>query len=281
MPELPEMVVIAEQMAKTLNGKVFRTLSIYQPKCLNRPETDFQKILPGKKIRSVKPYGKWVALYLSDRVRLLVSLGMGGELCYLKKGQSSPEKTRVLVTFTDETGFYITLWWFGYFHLILDGERHPMTDTLGPNPLELSSSEFRDLFEGRRGSLKSFLLNQKNLRGIGNFYIQEILFQARLHPLSPIPSLSTADFKRLHKAVHTVFKESIRLGSSSYELDFFGKKGKYGLNRISFAYQNGAICPTCGTQTEKIKTGSTVQYICPTCQVLPEKMTRRTEPRSR
>ncbi|UCE18980.1 MAG: Fpg/Nei family DNA glycosylase [Gemmatimonadota bacterium] len=275
MPELPEMVVIAEQMAKMLNGKVFQTLFIFQPKCLNRPEADFQKILPGKKINKVAPYGKWVAMHLSDKVRLLVSLGMGGELRSLKKNQSPPEKARVVVRFTDGTGFFIALWWFGYVHLILDGEQHPMTDTLGPDPLELSSPEFRSLFAGRRGAVKSFLLNQKRVRGIGNFYIQEILFKAHLHPLHPIPSLSTSALNRLHKAIRDVFRESIQLGSSSYELDFFGKKGKYGLNRMSFAYQDGAPCPKCGAQTRKIKTGSTAQYICSKCQVLPKTMTTK------
>ena len=271
MPELPEMVIIATQMARALKGKRIRTLSVLQPKCLNRPEADYNRILPGKKIQNVTPLGKWVELCLSGSARLLISLGMGGELCYLNKDQTPPQKTRVLLSFTDNTGFYITLWWFGYFHLVVEGENHSMTKSLGPDPLKLSPSAFRNLFEGRRGTLKSFLLNQKRVRGIGNFYIQEILFKARLHPLHPIPLLSTADVDRLHKAIHAVFKESIRLGSSSYELDFFGTKGKYDLNCISIAYQEEAHCPLCGTATQKIKTGSTAQYICPKCQVLPRK----------
>jgi len=195
---------------------------------------------------------------------------MGGELCYLNENEAPPSKTRILVTFTDKSGFFITLWWFGYFHLLLKDENHPMTDSLGPDPFELTPSEFRSLFDGRRGSLKSFLLNQKNLRGIGNFYIQEILFQARLHPLHPIPSLTSADVNRLFTSIKAVFHESIRLGSSSYELDFFGKKGTYGLENLSFAYQDGASCPRCGTIAQKIKTGSTAQYICPRCQKCPQ-----------
>jgi formamidopyrimidine-DNA glycosylase len=280
MPELPEMMVIAEQMAETLKGKVIRSVSVFQPKCLNRPEEEYSNILPGKKINRVEPLGKWVEIHFSGHIRLLISLGMGGELCYLKKGQSHPEKTRILVTFTDGTGFYITLWWFGYVHLVGKGEQHPMTDTLGPDSLKLSQLEFRTLLKGRRGTIKSFLLNQKRLRGIGNFYIQEILFKARLHPLHPIPSLSATDLNRLHKAIQQIFTESIQLGSSSFELDFFGKKGKYGLGCLSLAYQDGATCPKCGTRGQKVKTGSTTQYICPTCQVLPKRKEQKTDTRT-
>ena len=269
MPELPEMRIIAEQMARTLRGKEIRAVSIFQPKCLNRPEADYHRVLPGKRVRQVRPLGKWVEIDLTDAARLLISLGMGGELCSLEQGQSPPEKTRVLTTFTDGTGFFMTLWWFWYIHLVLDGEDHAMTDSLGPDPLELSAQEFRALLNRRRGSVKSLLLNQKLLRGIGNFYIQEILFKARLHPFHPVPSLSAADANRLHKAIQDVLTESIRLGSSSYEPDFFGRKGSYGLNRLSFAYQEGATCPRCGTAAKKIKTGATTQYICPTCQKLP------------
>lgn len=263
------MVVIADQMARTLKGKRVRGVFIFQPKCLNRSEDEYHRILPGEEIRGVRPVGKWVEIDLTGKVRLYISLGMGGELCYLKKGQSPPQKTRLLVTFRDETGFFITLWWFGYFHLVLGGEVHAMTEGLGPDPLELSASEFRALFRRRRGAVKSFLLNQKRLRGIGNFYIQEILFKARLHPLHPIPSLSVAQVNRLHKAIQKVFNESIRLGSSSYEVDFFGRKGRYGLANLSFAYQDEAVCPRCGAKAQKIKTGSNAQYICPKCQRLP------------
>lgn len=270
MPELPEMVVIADQMATILINKQVKDISIYQPKCLNRPEGDYYHNLLRRTITGILPLGKWIQINLSGRARLHISLGMGGELCYLEENEAPPPKTRIHVTFVDNTGIFMTLWWFGYFHLVLEGETHTLIETLGPDPLELSETEFKNLFSGRRGAIKSFLLNQKNIRGIGNFYIQEILFKARLHPLRSIQSLSAADVKRLHKAIQTVFKQSIQLGSSSYELDFFRQKGKYGLNKISIAYRDGAPCPRCDTTSQKIKTGSTSQYICPQCQQLPE-----------
>jgi len=268
MPELPELVVIAEQMQQTLPGKEVASVTIFQPKCLNRPEEDYQRYLPGKRVLGARPLGKWVELAFQGGDRLLVNLGMGGEVCYFKKGEEPPEKSKWILTFTDGTGFFITLWWFGYMHLVRKGETHPMTDTLGPDPLAMAFDAFNKLLEGHRGSIKPFLLNQKCIRGIGNFYIQEILFQARLHPLKEIPCLSKEEKKRLFQAIRRVLEDSITLGSSSYELDFFGAKGRYGLDRMAVAYRGDGVCPVCGSKTEKIKTGSTAQFICIQCQQL-------------
>ena len=141
-----------------------------------------------------------------------------------------------------------------------------MTEGFGPDPMALSSDEFVSLLENRRGGIKSFLLNQKRIRGIGNYYIQEILFRAKIHPLRKIPSLTLKEKKELHGHILDVFNESIDLGSSSYELDFFGEKGQYRFKNMAIAYQEDVNCPQCGTLGEKIKTGSTSHYICPRCQ---------------
>ncbi len=266
MPELPEIVVISRQMDETIVGKEISSVEIYQPKCLNRKIEDYQTNLPDKKITAVEPVGKWIRLRMDSEAQLLINLGMGGEIINFTDLNQVPDKTKLLVRFTDESGFYVTLWWFGYFHLVLKDERNPMTDELGDDPLQLNFDQFSTKFDGRRGQIKPLLLNQKFIRGIGNFYIQEILFQAKIHPQRLVQSLSEKELKKLFGAIHGVLHQSIDLGSSSYELDFFGKKGKYDLKQLSFAYQENAPCPVCDTLTEKIKTGSNAQYICPQCQ---------------
>ena len=268
MPELPEIVVIAKQMNKVLPGKVISDVKIFQPKCLNREENDYQKYLSGKEILSIKPLGKWVEIDCTGSNTLFINLGMGGEILHFEDEDQISEKAKIVVRFNDGGGFFIGLWWFGYFHLIRDGEKHPMTDKLGPDALKISQENFKKILSGRRGNVKSFLLNQKNIRGIGNFYIQEILFRAKIHPLTPISALAEAEVANLHSAISDVLRRSISLGSSSYELDFFGNKGKYSLRELSFAYHENGVCPECGTATQKIKTGSNSQYICPQCQVL-------------
>lgn len=266
MPELPEIVVISRQMERTLKGKTVATVSISQPKMLNRPMSDFMNILPQKTIVSVQPLGKWTVLQCKENYRLLINLGMGGEIIYFSKNEDCPPDSRAIVNFSNGSGFFITLWWFGYFHLVGPNESHPMTDTLGPDPLCLSETDFLRLMENRKGQIKPFLLNQKNIRGIGNFYIQEILYRARLHPLRPIPTLTQEEKKRLHHAIQSVFQEAIDLGGSDYEKNFWGETGHFGLSQMSIAYREKALCPCCGTKIEKISTGSTSQFICPICQ---------------
>ncbi len=269
MPELPEIVVISQQMDNTLKGKTVASVSIFQPKMLNRPVSEFMALLPQKTVVSVRPLGKWILLQCTEKFRLLINLGMGGEILYFEK-ENFPPDIRAIVKFAEGSGFFITLWWFGYFHLVGPNESHPMTDILGPDPLELSETDFFRVLEKRKGQIKSFLLNQKNIRGIGNYYIQEILYRARLHPLRPIPTLSGGERKRLYQAIQAVLREAIDLGGSDYEKNFWGKSGKFGLSQMPIAYRENAICPCCGTKIEKIATGSTSQFICPTCQVWKE-----------
>lgn len=268
MPELPEIVVISKQMSETIVEKKIEEVAIYQSKCLNRPEEDYARHLVGQKIKKVMPLGKWVDIHLERGDHLFLCLGMGGELLYFTSPGEIPSNVKFFVRFTDQSGFYITLSWFGYFHLVLKGEANPMTDTLGQDALEMSLKDFQKKLKGRKSSIKSFLMNQKHIRGIGNFYIQEILFQARMHPMKKIDCLSDEDIVLLYEAMQSVLEEAVDKGSSFYEVDFFGQKGDYTLELLSFAYKEGAPCPVCSTETEKIKTGSTAQFVCPSCQPL-------------
>jgi formamidopyrimidine-DNA glycosylase len=143
-----------------------------------------------------------------------------------------------------------------------------MTAHLGPNALDLSLGQFRELLRGRRGGIKSFLLNQKRIAGIGNVYIQDPLFKARIHPLRTINTLSDDEVADLWKALWETLQESVDAGSSAWEQDLYGEKGKWGEDHLVIGYKEGQPCPACGTEIAKIKTGSTSGYVCPTCQPL-------------
>lgn len=268
MPELPESVVMAGQMNDILRGKTIERLDLIQPKCLNTDAEIYRERLPGKEIISVSHFGKWIHIRLTGSVGLWMSLGMGGEVLYYTLPAVLPDNMKINVVFTDQTGFYVTLWWFGYFHLETEALKHTMTASLGPDPLALSEDDFIGKLDKAKGKIKPFLLNQKKIRGIGNFYVQEILYQAHLHPEQPITGLSHSDKARLFQSIHQVLKQSIQMGSSSYEFDFLGKKGGYALETMSIAYRDDYQCPACKTTIQKIKTGTNSQYICPKCQEL-------------
>lgn len=223
-------------------------------------------------MKETSAHGKWLFTKLNPSDNLLLNLGMGGDLRYHKKRNTVPEKYQLRVTFADHIELTATFWWFGYIHLASNEElpRHKMTCRLGISPIEkeFTVEKLSSILSGRRGVIKSFLLDQKNIVGMGNVYIQDILFKAGLHPLRKIGNLTNTDVRALHQAVLDVLYESIRLGGLKYERDLYGRRGRYGAERFLVGYKENKPCPKCGTVIVKIKTGSTSSYICPKCQRL-------------
>ena len=266
MPELPEITVLGRQMKGALVGKTITAIEILQPKCLNVGEDTFRRALTGAQIRDVAYHGKWVVVEIT-RGWLLLCLGMGGEIL-LVQGAKFPEKRRLTLDLNDGTHLVINFWWFGYAHYAAELADHKMTSRLGPNALDLSLEAFRELLRGRRGGIKAFLLNQARIAGIGNVYVQDPLFQARIHPLRKIDSLSDGEIETLWHALRETLQESIDYGGSMWEQDLYGNKGRWGKEHMLIAYRKGEPCPECGTTVEKIETGSTSGFICPQCQPL-------------
>ena len=272
MPELPEITVIAKQMDKEIRGKRIADIEVKQPKNLNMPVTQFVKAAKGKIVKSVSSHGKWLFVKLDPKYLLLINLGMGAELLHFTPKQKLPEKYHFKLAFTDKTGFAAHFWWFGYIHLVPEKElvKHKMVSQLGISPMEdeFTLQRFKRILLGKKTGVKSFLLDQKNVAGIGNVYIQDILFKAKLHPNRKISSLSEKEINALYKAIRDVLGRSIKAGGAAFEVDFYGHKGKFTAADFLVGYKTGKPCPECSTPIEKIRTGITASYICPNCQEL-------------
>ena len=271
MPELPEITVIGRQMAKTICGLEVAGAQIRQPKILNVPPAHFQKRIRGCKIARVDLRGKWIFLGLQPNENLLLNLGMGGDLVHFGPDDELPDKYQFKLDFTDGTGFTIRFYWFGYVHLVSSAElsKHKLTADLGISPLDRAFTRpcFDDLLDKKkRSGVKSFLMDQKSVAGIGNVYVQDILFGARLHPNRGIESLLARERTALYDSIRKVLRVSIGKRGLAYEVDFFGRKGRYSADDMAVGYKDGKPCPVCKTLIVKIKTGSTSTYICPKCQ---------------
>ncbi len=266
MPELPEIRVLAIDMAETLPGRVISSVEVMQPKCLNVPVEEFQQALSGAEILGASAHGKWIQVRVSSGW-LLLGLGMGGEI-QLTDWVHLPEKYRLVIGFVDGDCLAINFWWFGYAHFVEELTDHPMTRKLGPDFMSLSEQDFRELLGGRRGGIKSFLLDQKRIAGIGNVYVQDPLFKAGVHPLRRINTLSDTEIGALYQALRETLQESIDLGGSYWEQNLHGQRGRWDSSYFQVAYREGEPCPRCGTAVEKIKTGSTSTHICARCQPL-------------
>ncbi len=270
MPEWPEIACRRQEMKALLIGRSIDEVEVLQPKCLNIPPKAFIEAVSGCSICDVTSHGKWLFVTM-DRGHLLLNLGMGGEIV-LVSDALMPEAWRIRFRLDGPSDVHewlvIHFWWFGYAHYVAAGDlaSHAMTARLGPDAMEIGLEEFRKGLHGRRGRIKAYLLDQSKIAGIGNAYVHDILFRARIHPLRSIASLTASEVKGLHAAIRGELKRSLDLGGASYEVSVRRVPGGFGADDLLVAYREGLPCPTCGATILKIKTGSNASFICPRCQ---------------
>jgi formamidopyrimidine-DNA glycosylase len=268
MPEAPEIASRAAEMDESLIGKKIDAITILQPKCLNMEPEQFRASLEQAVIKHTHYHGKWIMVD-STQGWLLFNLGMGGEILLTTRA-NMPKKYRLIFDFTDGTCLTVNFWWFGYAYYAKSNDLNsiPMIANLGPNILDLSAEDFDVLMraQGSKTRLKSFLLDQKKVAGIGNAYIHDILFLARLHPHRLINSLTVTERSRLFTAIQDGLIPSLNKGGAFYETSLFGEKGGFSMQDILVGYREGKPCPVCQTPIKKIRTGSTSSFICPSCQ---------------
>ena len=271
MAELPEIMVLSRQMNDELKSKEFESVDVIQEKCLNIAVEDFKENITGKTIKEVYNKGKWIFFELTDSYHLLLNLGMGADILYYESDKSSAEEYQCRFNFTDNSGFTCKFWWFGHVNLIQDNELrdHKPTKDIAISPLDsdFTIDYFKKICNGR-AMIKNIISNQKKIGGIGNVYIQDILFKAKLHPKKPANSLEPSQINGLFEIIEENIKYAINKKGLAYEKDFYGKNGEFTKDYFLVAYKEGEKCPDCGKIIEKIKTGSTSSYICPECQML-------------
>jgi formamidopyrimidine-DNA glycosylase len=138
---------------------------------------------------------------------------------------------------------------------------------LGPEPLELDDRDFPGLISRRKGRLKSLLLDQSFLAGIGNIYADEILFEAGLHPLTPASRLSKKEIGRLWAAIRRILKKAVAAGGSSIR-DYKDADGRDGLfqNDHRVYGRMDLPCPRCGANVRRLVIGGRASFFCPRCQ---------------
>jgi len=266
MPELPEIFSRAKEMHPELLGRSITGAEVLQPKSLNIDAKDFVSSLSGAVIRDIKAHGKWIFMEMT-KGWLLLNLGMGGEILLVTR-QTLPEKYRLVIDFDDQRCLAVNFWWFGYAHFVQTEKlsEHKMTAKLGPNALEISESDLKASMHGKRSRIKSYLLDQSKIAGIGNAYVHDILWLAELHPNQTIDKMDGEDISRLAHAIHGGLQPSLEKGGAFYERNIYGECGGFTMEDIKIGYKEGQACPRCGTDIEKIKTGSTQSFICPKCQ---------------
>jgi len=268
MPELPEVETIKNDLCKTVCGKKIVRVIIHNSKVIRQPAPlVFKSSLEGLSIKQILRRGKLLILELSNGKFLTVHFKMTGQLVLRNSG---PGKTICRVTFCLNSGMTLDFndqRLFGELRLIDDWQKLKFIQSLGPEPFDLTSADFKDMLFKRKTQIKPLLLDQKFISGIGNIYAAEILFRAKINPQRTARSLANAQQRVLYKEMQKVLKSAIKHGGSSVDdyVRVSGKNGDYA--RFHQVYGRvGKPCFVCSSLIKRIAQGGRGTYFCSRCQ---------------
>ncbi len=271
MPELPEVETFARTLAGRVTGQRVSSCRLVFPPLLRSGPPRALESLRGRRIERFSRRGKYLLIQCQGGLTLVFHLKMTGRFLFVPKHSQPDRHTRLILSFRSLSSdlHFRDVRKFGRLYAVptRDLDALPVIAGLGPEPLDLGLEEFRALVRGRKGRLKSLLLNQSFIAGIGNIYADEILFRARLHPLRSAATLKPDEVRRLRLSMKAVLKRAIALGGSSIRdyLDSEGRPGRFQQSHRIYG-RRSLPCVRCGRPIERQVIGGRSTFYCPKCQ---------------
>lgn len=282
MPELPEAETIVRGLRPTVVGSRIHTTEVLHADVLREPEQSFADKVRGRTITSVERRGKNVLLVLDGRRLVAVNLGMTGRLLPFSSplnGERGPGHPAVRFRF--ESGGALVFddtRRFGTVECLTAEEWLERSARMGPEPLDASFSadDLHAALRESRAPMRSWLLDQRKIAGVGNIYANEALHLAGIHPQTEARAVSRPQTERLHAAVRDVLERAIGAGGTTIRdyRNADGEPGRYA-RRLLVYDRAGEACGRCGRAIRRTVFGGRSAFHCPGCQ------RRRSRPRSR
>jgi len=296
MPELPEVETVVRQLEPEVEGHRIERLEVLDERWSRPvPPARLEAAVDGATIERLGRRGKYILMGLDGERTLVMHLRMTGNLILregdevidpsegrrLYESERSIEERHLRARFVLDDGR--ELWFtdprrFGEAFLIDDRKLDERFAKLGPEPFspEFTPAALAEMAAGRTAPLKSFLLDQSKVAGVGNIYADEALFRAELHPLSPAGSIKPEHAEALRDAVVAALEAGIEAGGSSID-DYRDARGEKGSMQNEFLVhtREGEDCPRCGAKIVRIVVGGRSTYFCPSCQVRLRRRPRR------
>jgi len=273
LPELPEVETVTRTLRELVQGKQIERVQVYLPRIIQRPADieQFCDALVGHTIIDVTRRGKFIRILL-DGLVLVSHLRMEGRYGVYEQHEELEKHTHVVFTFTDGTQLrYKDVRQFGTMHLFSEGEdlNELPLKKLGVEPLseQFTAKVLREKLQHRQSKIKPLLLNQELIVGLGNIYVDEALFAARIHPERSPSSLSKSEWNKLHKAIVETLTSAVEAGGSSIKsyVNGQGEMGMFQQQLLAYGRENQP-CSGCGTLLTKFVVGGRGTHICPKCQ---------------
>ena len=273
MPELPEVETVVRGLRASLVRCTVTGVEVRRaPGFITPPPPIFAERITGQTVNAVRRRGKWVVIALSRGDTLLVHLRMTGQLVLEAAPYPNDRHIRVLFLLDDGRRLRFSDM-RGFGRMVLTDEPETLLNGLGPEPLaeDFTASRFQEMLSRRRRRIKTLLLDQRFLVGLGNIYTDEALWRAGVHPLRQADTLTTAEVRRLHQAIRAVLAEAIANGGTTLQDGAYrqadGRAGNFA-ERLAVYGRTGQPCPRCGTPIERLKVGGRSAHLCPRCQPL-------------
>lgn len=273
MPELPEVEIIRRGLERYICGEAITQVDVLLPRQIQAMSPDrFSALLRGRVIERVDRRGKYLLLQLSGRWTLVIHLRMTGRLVYEADGVVRDPYARVVFSLSSGADLVFgDVRTFGVLYLLPQEKAKalPGLASLGPEPLSaaFTPAYLHQEVKGKKAPVKSFLLQQEHVAGIGNIYADEALFVAGIHPARHVDTLSREQIDRLHDAIQSVLRDGIADGGTTFR-DYKNAEGGQGHHQehLHVYEREGLPCENCGSLIKKMKIGGRGTRYCPRCQ---------------
>jgi formamidopyrimidine-DNA glycosylase len=278
--ELPEVEVMRRDLEKDVVGRRIKKVEVKAHKNAMRAirrhakRKEFADRLAGKKIAKVDRKGKYILLHLDGGDVVVVHFGMSGQFIRGTKRQAPPQHTHVVIDFVQGGDLrFLDPRTFGEMFVTSADDLGKVKELshIAIDPLEdtFTWPQFSEVLAAKQAKLKSLLMDQKFVAGLGNIYSDEVLWAAGLRYDRMSDTLSSQEVRRLYRGLQEVLQDSIRyrgttLGDEAY-VDLFGKPGEF-QNELKVYGRRGQPCPRCRTPIEAVSISGRNTYFCPQCQ---------------
>lgn len=266
MPELPEVQTVVDTLRPTVECRRFQSVNLLRTDIIRPCGFNLAQALEGRTVTSITRRGKRIVFAIDDGGRFYFHLGMTGRLTVEPDAAPVQKHTHFVATiwpegkqlrFRDPRRFGGIFW--------LGGDEQP--SDLGPEPLSVRPEQLAARLARTRRAIKSALLDQNLIAGLGNIYVDESLFLARVHPLMRSDKLSGEQVRRLNKAIKMTLRRAIRHRGSTLRdyVDANGASGAFQLEHRVYD-REGEPCRTCGAKIRRVVLGGRSTHFCPRCQ---------------
>ncbi|KGG54041.1 DNA-formamidopyrimidine glycosylase [Lactobacillus sp. wkB10] len=274
MPEMPEVETVRRTLLPLIKGKTIKEVTVWYPKIITGDAKEFARQLTGKKIENIDRYAKYLLIRLSDNLTIVSHLRMEGKYRLVKINTKKDKHDHVQIIFSDNSALrYNDVRKFGRMQLIKTGTEKEKTGIgkLGvePNSAAFTVSYLQKGLARKKKNIKNTLLDQSVVAGLGNIYVDEVLWETKIHPLSMANSIPDTKVAELHDKINSLIELAIAERGTTVHtyLDANGKTG--GFQKMLQVYgHKGEPCMRCGTPLEKIKVNGRGTTFCPKCQVI-------------